>query len=186
MGSYRIAMDTYENEFEDVLEMARTLLGSNEEVADLWEANDLVNRALHLRPTDPEAWILKCQILSALDDDVAALAAIEMAVRRAPRMAEAHYWRAAVLADLDRLHDALKAVDRAFRNIGPEDDWLVEDLFCEKAMILDAIGRRDEALATYEAGLRRFPNSAVLKAGIEPLRRERVRATFKVIPGGIR
>jgi tetratricopeptide (TPR) repeat protein len=179
-------MDTYENEFEDSLEMARALLGSNEDSGDLWEASELVNRALGIRPADPDAWILKCQILSALDDDFAALAAIEMAVRRAPRASEAHYWRSAVLADLERYDDALRAIERAFRHLSPDDDWLVEDLYYEKAVILDAIGRREAALATYEAGLARCPESAILKAGLEPLRRERVRSTFKVIPGGLR
>jgi tetratricopeptide (TPR) repeat protein len=177
-------METYENEFEDVIEMARALLGGNEDSADLWESNDLVNRALAIRPNDPEAWILKCQILSALDDDTAALAAVEMAVRRAPKMAEGHYWRAAVLSDLERYTEALKAVERAFRYLGNEEDWLLEDLYCEKAMILDAIGRQDEALATYEAGLKRCPESTILKAGLAPLRRERIRSQFKVIPGG--
>lgn len=178
--------EPYEDEFEDALEMARALLGGTDDSADLWEANDLVNRALRIRPSDPEAWILKCQILSALDDDTAALAAVEMAIRRAPKLAEAHYWRTAVLSDLERYDEALKSVERAFRYLGPEDDWLLEDLYCEKAMILDAIGRQDEAMATYEAGLKRCPESSILKAGLAPLRRERTRATFKVIPGGLR
>ena len=46
-------METYENEFEDVLEMARALLGGNEDAADLWEANDLVNRAIRTRASAP-------------------------------------------------------------------------------------------------------------------------------------
>ncbi len=179
-------METYHDDFEDVLDMARVLLGGNEDSADLWEANDLVNRALRLRPGGPQAWILKCQILSALDDATAALAAIEMAIKRAPRLAEAQYWKAAVLADLERYRDALRATERAFRHLGSEDDWLVEDLYCEKAMILDAIGRQDDALATFEAGLVHCPNSVILKAGLEPLRRERIRATFKVLDGGLR
>ena len=141
---------------------------------------------IRTRPSEPEAWTLKSQILSSLDDDVAALAAAEMAVRRAPRAAEAHYVRAAVLADLERYDEALKAVERAFRHLGSDDDWLLEDLYYEKAAILDALDRADEAVATFEAGLRRCPNSALLKAGLEPLRRERIRRTFKVIPGGIR
>jgi len=177
-------MDTYEDEFDDVVEMARALVGSTDDAGDLWEANELVNRALGLRPADPEAWILKCQIMSALDDDASALAAIEMAARRAPRLPEAHYWRAAVLADLEQFRDALDSVDRAFRHLTGEDDWLVEDLYCEKAVILSALGRADEALATYETGLKHCPESSLLRAGLAPLRRERVRSTFKVIPGG--
>lgn len=175
-----------EDEFDDCLEMARALLGGYEGAGDLWEANEYINRALRARPTDPEAWILKSQILSSLDDDPAALAASEMAVRRAPRSAEAHYVRAAVLADMERYHDALKAVERSFRHSGPDDDWLLEDLYYEKAAILDALDRADEAVATFEAGLKRCPESTLLKAGLEPLRRERMRRAFRVIPGGLR
>ncbi|MBI4507992.1 MAG: hypothetical protein HY698_00050 [Deltaproteobacteria bacterium] len=173
-----------QDDFDDALEMARAMLGGNEGQADLWEANEYVNRALRLRPHDPEAWILKCQVMSALEDDAAALAAVEMAVRRAPRSAETHYWRAAILADLERYHEALLAVERAFRHLGRNDDWLVEDLFFEKGSILDSIGRQEEAMATYQAGLSRFPDSQLLKAGLEPLRREQARRMFKVIPGG--
>jgi len=172
------------DEFEDSLEMARALLGGNEGASDLWEANEYVNRALRLRPADADAWMLKCQIMSALEDDPAALSSAEMALRRAPRSAEAHYWRAAVLADMERYADALKAIERAFRYMGKDDEWLLEDLYYEKAAVLDAIGRQDEALATYEAGLKRCPDSQILKAGLEPLRREKNRRMFKVIPGG--
>ena len=175
------------DEFEDSLEMSRALLGGNEGPSDLWEANDYANRALRMRPGDAEAWMLKCQILSALEDDPAALAAAEMALRRAPRCAEAHYWRAAVLADMERYSDALKSLERAFRYLGDqgEDEWLLEDLYYEKGAVLDAIGRQDEALATYEAGLKRCPDSQILKAGMEPIRRARVRRTFKVLRGGL-
>ena len=179
-------METYENEFEDVLEMARALLGGNEDPADLWEANELVGRALRIRPEDPEAWILKCQILSALDDDTAALAAVEMAVRRAPKMAEARYWLAAVLADLERYDEALAEVERAFGQLADDDGWLVEDLYCEKGMILDTLGHRDKARAAYEEGLSQCPDSTLLKSGLEPLRREQIRSSFRVIQGGLR
>jgi tetratricopeptide (TPR) repeat protein len=179
-------MDTYESKFEDALETARALLGGNDDVADLWEANDLVNHAISLRPGDAEAWMVKCQILSALEDDTAALAAIEMAARRAPKRAEVHYWRAAVLSDLERYGDALRAVDRAFRSLCPADDWLLEDLYYEKASALDALGRSAEALALFEKGLERCPTSSLLRSGVEPLRRERARALFTVLDGGRR
>ena len=173
-------------EYEDCIEMARALLGGYEGNGDLWEANDHVNRALRLKPTEPEAWIIKSQVLSSLDDDAAALAAAEMAVRRAPRSAEAHYVRGAVLADMERYHEALKAIERAFRHLAPDEDWLLEDLYYEKAAILDSLNRADEAMNTFEIGLKRCPESALLKAGIEPLRREKIRRSFVVIPGGRR
>jgi tetratricopeptide (TPR) repeat protein len=178
--------DERQREYEDCLDMARSLLGGFDGAGDLWEANEHINHALQLRPTEPEAWILKSQILSSLEDDAAAFAAAEMAVRRAPRCSEAHYVRAAVLADMERYAEALKSIERAFRCLVPDDDWLVEDLYYEKASVLDAIGRQDEAVATFEAGLKRCPESSILRAGLEPLRRERVRKTFRVIPGGLR
>lgn len=171
-------------EFDDHMEMARALLGGYESVSDLWEANDHVNAALCVRPNELAAWILKSQILSSLEDDPAALAAAEMAVRRSPKCSEAHYVRAAVLADMQRYADALRGIERAFRHMGRDDDWLLEDLYYEKAAILDALDRADEAMATFEAGLKRCPGSALLRAGLEPLRRERMRRNFKVIDGG--
>jgi tetratricopeptide (TPR) repeat protein len=177
---------TTHDEFEDVLETARALLSCNDDTADLWEANELVNRALALRPRDSDAWILKCQVLSALDDDTAALAAVEMALCESPRSAEAFYWRSAVLSDLERFAEALKSVERSFRYLGPGDEWLLEDLYCEKATILAALGRDSEAMATYRSGLRRCPDSSILRAGLAPLQRQQRRASFTVIQGGRR
>ena len=172
------------DEYDDCMEMARALLGSYDGASDLWEANEFVNRALRERPMDPDAWILKSQILSSLDDDLAALAAADMAIRRAPRSAEAHYVHAAVLSDLERYSDGLRSIERAFRFLDADDDWLLEDLFYEKAGILDALDRADEALVTFELGLRQCPSSALLKSGIEPMRVKYARKTFKVLPGG--
>lgn len=172
------------DDFDDHIEIARALLGGFESTSDLWEANEHVNIALRMRPNDSDAWILKSQILSSLEDDPAALAAVEMALRRAAKRAEALYVRAAILADMERYADALKCIERAFRYLTREDDWLLEDLYYEKASILEAMNRTDEALATFEAGLHRFPDSPLLRSGLEPLRKERMRRTFKVIDGG--
>ena len=181
-------MDTNDNsqgEFERILDMARSLLGGESDSADALEANDLVGNALAMRPESSSAWILKCQVLSSLNDDTAALASIEMAIRFAGKAAEAHYWRSAVLSDLGRLDEALKAIGRCFRYLGSDDYWLLEDLYCEKAMILDALGRNEEAVATYEAGLKRCPRSSLLHAGLAPLRRAKLKSNFKVLRGGL-
>src|SRR5262249_57473150 len=81
----------------------------------------------------------------------------------------------------------VKGVEGALRYLGDqgEDEWLLEDLYYEKGAVLDAIGRQDEALATYEAGLKRCPDSQILKAGMEPIRRARMRRSFKVLRGGL-
>src|SRR5262249_34478254 len=152
------------DEFDDCLDNARALLGSAESASDVWDANEHVNHALRLRSQSPDAWILKSQILSSLDDDVAALAAVEMALRRIPKCAEAHYVRAAILADLERYHDALRGIERALRCVHAEDEWLLEDIYYEKAAILDALDRGEEAMTTFQLGLKRCPESALLRS----------------------
>jgi tetratricopeptide (TPR) repeat protein len=177
--------DNSQDEFEEAMDMARSLLGQDSDNSEALEANELVGKALALRPTSTSAWTLKCQVLSALSDDTAALACIEMAIHHAPKAAEAHYWRAAVLADLARPDEALKAIERCFRYMKTDDYWLLEDLYCEKAILLDATGRNDEAVATYEAGLKRCPRSSLLNDGLAPLRRATLKSNFKVLRGGL-
>ena len=101
------------------------------------------------------------------------------AIRFAGKAAEPHYWRSAVLYDLGRLDEALKSIERCFRYLRVDDFWLREDLYCDKAMILDALGRNDDAVATYEAGLKRCPQSSLLTAGLAPLRRAKSKSDTK-------
>jgi tetratricopeptide (TPR) repeat protein len=170
-------MDDVDDQIAVLLQVARELLGAADDGRALAEASRLVNQALAL--------LVKCQVLAAQGDDGGALAAAEMAVRRAPRLAEAHYWRGALLGDLGHYRDGLRAIDRAFVHLAAGDEWLLEDLYYEKATMLEAIGERDAARATYEAGLERCPGSALLQTGIEPLAHARRPAPFKVLRGGL-
>jgi len=173
------------DKFDQLLEAARELLAQERDSADALEANDLANEALALVPDSCAAWILKCQALSSLSDDTSALACIEMATRQEPKSAEANYWRGAVLCDLKRYDDALTSINIAFRNIGSDDFWLLEDLYFEKAMTLHALGRRDDAVTTYETGLKRCPNSGLLSSGLAPLRHAKSKAKLVLVRGGI-
>jgi tetratricopeptide (TPR) repeat protein len=173
----------YESELERLLEQARELLGAGDDTL-LVEANTTVNQALQLHPDSVEAWLLKCQVASATGDDLAALAAVEMALHRAPHRAEALYWRGAVLGDLGRHREALRSIEGAMRVLGSIDHWLLEDLFYEKVTILDALGLHDAAVAACEAGLDRCPGSALLRAALAPAERARVRSSLKVLRGG--
>ena len=56
-------MTSAQDEFEECLDLARQLLTGSDEIDDLWEANDLCNRALRLRPRDSVAWLVKGQAL---------------------------------------------------------------------------------------------------------------------------
>lgn len=166
---------------ESLLERARELLA---EEGALATANAFVNQALALRPDSVTAWVVKCQIASAQGDDFSALAAIEMAVRRAPQRAEALYWRGAVLGDLGRNREALRALDRAFSAVTADDAWLLEDLFYEKACVLDAMELRTEARRTLEDGLGRCPSSSLLKLALGGGRTSRSRSLLEIEPGG--
>jgi tetratricopeptide (TPR) repeat protein len=148
---------------ESLLERARELLS---EEGALASANALVNQALALRPDSVTAWVVKCQIASAQGDDFSALAAVEMAVRRAPHRAEALYWRGAVLGDLGRNREALRALDRALTSVTVDDSWLLEDLFYEKACVLEAMELRAEARTTLQEGVVRCPSSSLLRLAL--------------------
>jgi hypothetical protein len=74
--------EQYEPEFDRLLDRARALLGEADD-AVLGEAHTAVNQALTLCPQSVDGWLIKCQVASADGDDIAALAAAEMALRRA-------------------------------------------------------------------------------------------------------
>jgi tetratricopeptide (TPR) repeat protein len=175
---------SYDAEHDRLLERARELLGSGDDDAHLGEANLAVNQALTLRPDSVEGWLLKCQVCSATGDDLSALAAAEMALARAPDRAECLYWCGAVLGDLGRHREALRAIESALGAVTHADRWLVEDLFYEKVMVLEALGLPDAAVATCEAGLLACPGSPLLRAALVPAERARLRKSLKVLRGG--
>ena len=174
----------YDSEFERLLDRARELLGGADDSA-LADAHTAINQALTLRPNSVDGWLVKCQVASATGDDIAALAAAEMALRRAPERAECLYWHGAVLGDLGRLREALHAIETAFRVVTDDDSWMLEDLFYEKVILLDAVGLHDAAVAACKAGLDRCPGSALLRAALAPAERTRVRSSLRVLRGGV-
>ena len=174
---------SYDSEFDRLLDRARELLGAADDSV-LGDAQTAVNQALTLRPDSVDGWLVKCQVASATGDDIAALAAAEMALHRAPHRAECLYWRGAVLGDLGRHREALRSIEAAFRVLTPDDHWMLEDLFYEKAMVLETLGLHDAAIATCESGLMQCPGSALLRAALVPAERARVRSSLKVLRGG--
>jgi tetratricopeptide (TPR) repeat protein len=171
-------------ELERMLDRARELLGAGDD-AVLVDAVAIVNQALQLQPGSVDAWLLKCQIASALGDDPGALAAVEMALRSAPYRLECLYWRGAVLGDLGRHREALKSIEAALAVLDGDDHWLLEDLLYEKVILLDALGLHDAAVAACKAGLDRCPGSALLRAALVPTERTRVKSSLKVLRGGV-
>ncbi len=174
----------YDSELERLLDQVRELLGAADDGL-LGDANTTVNQALQLDPQSIDAWLLKCQVASAAGDDLAALAAVEMALRRAPHRAEGLYWRGAILGDLGRHREALRSIEAALRVLGGADAWLLEDLMYEKVAVLDALGLHDAAVETCAAALERCPGSPLLRAAFDTAeRRARVRGGLRVLRGG--
>ena len=171
-------------ELERMLDDARELLGAGDD-AVLADAQLIVNQALQLQPDSTDAWLLKCQIASAQGDDPGALAAVEMALHRAPYRLECLYWRGAVLGDLGKHREALRSIEAALAVLDEVDHWLLEDLHYEKVVLLDALGLPDAAVAACKAGLERCPGSALLRAALAPTERTRVRSSLKVLRGGV-
>lgn len=169
-------------EFGELVDSARALLANAEGVSQLLDGNARINAALLQRAEDGAAWLLKAQLMSALEDDPAALACAELALRLAPESAEAHYVRGTVRADLGRHELALEDLARGAALT--DDPWLLEDIVFERGLLLDALGRGDEALDCLREGLLRFPDSELLRSGLEPLDRDRQRRRFRVIEGG--
>ncbi len=143
-------MHADESEFDRLLERARELLGAGDDGL-LGEATQYINEALTLCPDSVDGWLIKCQVASATGDDIAALAAAEMALARDPQRAECLYWRGAVLGDLGRFREALRSIEAALRAVVSEDHWLLEDLFYEKVTILVALGLHDAAVGDLRA-----------------------------------
>lgn len=173
----------HQTEYERLLERTREALGAGED-DQLGDANVAVNQALTLRPDSVDGWLLKCQVCSAAGDDVAALAAAEMALSREPARAECLYWHGAVLGDLGQHREALRAIESAFRALADDEHWLLEDLYYEKVSVLEALGLHEAAVETCEDGLRGCPGSALLRAALAPAERARVRSSLRVLRGG--
>ena len=173
----------HQTEYERLLERTREALGAGED-DQLGDANLAVNHALKLRPDSVDGWLLKCQVCSAAGDDVAALAAAEMALSREPARAECLYWHGAVLGDLGQHREALRAIESGFRVLADDEHWLLEDLYYEKVSLLEALGLHEAAVATCEEGLQVCPGSALLRAALAPAERARVRSSLRVLRGG--
>lgn len=178
-------MDDVDDPVDRWLDAARDLLGGGDDSDQLAAAARAVDEALSRAPTRADAWIVRCQIAAARGDDLGALAAAEAAVAHAPTASLSHYWRGALLGDLGHNVAALAAIERAFLHLGPDDDWLLEDLYFEKATLYDALGDREAAAATYRAGLARCPGSTLLRVGAEPLAPRSRAPALKLLRGGL-
>lgn len=169
--------------FSDLIDETKTLIGTFEDPANILKANDSINRALKISPKNPDAWALKSQIHSALEDDFSAYAAIQEALYHSPNRSDLLYIKAAILGDLDFFNEAEDIINLAFSRTSKED-LIREDLFYEKALLLGAQGKNDESSQTIKQGLDEFPDSELLKSQIRSNIENSDRPRFRLIKGG--
>jgi predicted TPR repeat methyltransferase len=120
-------------------------------------ALEAYRRALELRPDHPEAARSLAVVLEKLKPLQESAAAHRRAIEQEPGNAEHLYALAAVCRDMGDIGAAVEALKKALA-IRPE-----AHAFRRLGATLCAIGRRDEAEATYEAWLRAEPDSPLAR-----------------------
>ena len=108
------------------------------------EALAVFDKAVQLRPDDPELWKQLGGALAALDRRDEALAVYQHVLKLAPRHFEAAHACALLLQQMERLEDALVYFDMCV-------EWLPDNVptLLARARILRALERTEECLADY-------------------------------------
>src|SRR5579884_396932 len=146
-----------------------TALGINAQAADAWvnfanvlhalgrdaEALEALERALQLRPGDPEILRLRGDTLIALGRAREAIEAFDRVLAAQPRNGEALNGRGAARAALGKAHEALADFDAALA-LAPDHPGALYN----RGRALLELDRPHEALASFERALRAAPANA--------------------------
>jgi len=128
-----------------------------QECGGVEHAVKLYEKALELRPAHTDAWRNLGSALRKLKRFEKSIAAHRRAIAQEPRNVAALLNLATTYKDMGRVDDALDTVKEALA-IKPD-----ANAFAYLGRMLYALGRIDEATATYEAWLRAHPESPVAK-----------------------
>ncbi|QNB16913.1 tetratricopeptide repeat protein [Paraburkholderia tropica] len=166
--------------FDDAAKHAREAIDLNPQLVDAYlnlaeveisrQRADAALRALDMlnafAPRHPAALVARAKALKHLDHNEEALEFARAAIALTPDNADAHQTVAQSLQDLGRTEDALRHYAQAAALPGIS----AETAMAGSALLLTEAGRRDEALAAFDAALERFPGSAVIMAARSDLR----------------
>jgi predicted O-linked N-acetylglucosamine transferase (SPINDLY family) len=119
------------------------------------QAVELLRRAIELNPSIPNAHNNLGNVLTELDDPVAALTSYDRAIALNPNYAVAHNNRGVALQDLDRPADALDSYDRAIA-LNPN----YAEAYNNRGTALVDLNRPDNALDDYDKAIALNPNYA--------------------------
>jgi tetratricopeptide (TPR) repeat protein/S1-C subfamily serine protease len=93
------------------------------------------------------------------DENEAALENLELATETEPNFAPAFFYKSSVLRDLNRLEEALIAIDKAI-DIEKNSQQENANLYSEKGVILSNLKRYGEAEVAYNQAIKRNPRSS--------------------------
>jgi len=155
---------TTDSEAYELYLMARTRNHSRD-IFNLREADTMLDRALEIDPIYAPALAQKALVTHLMSDSLGAYGDIpiaqampvarryvEQALALDPGLAEAHAVNGLLLDDLDRLDEAIEALNRALEinpNLSDAGNWL--------STTLTALGRRQESQAVLEGIVERDP-----------------------------
>ena len=119
------------------------------------EALDIVDRVLESRTDDDDAWKIKGEVLEALDQNDAALAALDEAKRLNPKFPGHRFNLGRVMLQLNRPQEALRML-RGLAKKYPS----FPGLLVYYGIALAQSGKKTEALPIFEQASVRFPKDA--------------------------
>ena len=128
--------------------------------ANFASAEALNQKALELRPEDPDVWLVRGNVLGELSRFEEAAVAFTTALGLNPLLLNALLGLGLVCGKLNRTEAALSAYARAIAlNPGLATAWLGQADVCK------AVGRTDEALRAYDRAIALQPNLAEARFG---------------------
>ncbi|MDE1181861.1 tetratricopeptide repeat-containing sulfotransferase family protein [Paraburkholderia sp.] len=167
--------------YDDAAAAAQTAIGLNPRLADAYlnlaeteaarHRYDAALRALNslrgFAPQHPAALAALSKVLRKTERFDESLVLARQAVAAAPQSADAHHALGGVLQSLGNTEEALASYERAASLPGA----VAEEAMTGRAALLLEAGRKDEALAAFDAALAAFPRSAQALAGRADVRK---------------
>ena len=123
-----------------------------------------------LDSNNPRLWYGLSLTLQSMGFDIGALPAIEKAIELAPDVAEFQYERALLLFLMERMDESLVSLDEV---ISLEEEH--QDAWALKGRVLSILGRKDEAIRTFQHAKALSPDDPMIRLSLSTLLKEQGR-----------
>ncbi len=144
-------------------------------------AANYLRQALEINPVDADAWYVMARTQKAAGEPLEALSSFQRAVRLAPDFGDAYEGMATIYKELGlageqkyatgMLHWTAKSLDKAFRDLKEATAAVPQMAEAHQGLglVLEAQGRGQEALSSYQRALEMDPTLLVARLAIERL-----------------